>query len=93
MNLIFLSSGPFSRIFALSLIELFAIACLLEGELCSELNILIFRPFLLLDVVSHRALCHVVSRRALCHVVFSIDFYHHLVLLISVFNYVCNYAV
>ena len=44
------------------------------SEFC-ERNIFIFRSFLLLEVI---------SRRALCHVVFSIDFYHHLALFISV---------
>ena len=64
--------------------------CLVYASVCSELDILIVRPFLLLDVlsrralcrvVSRRALCRVVSRRALCRVVFSVDFYHRLVLL------------
>ena len=51
---------------------------------CSELDILIFRPFLLLDVLLWRTLGHVLSRCALCHVVFTIDFYQHLALFISV---------
>ena len=60
-------------------------------NICSELYILIFRPFLLLKVLSRCALCRVISRRAfyrilsrraLCHVVFCVDFYHHLGLFI-----------
>ena len=53
---------------------------------CSELNILVFRLVLLLDILSRHALCHVLSRRPLCRVVFSIITSPSLALFISVYR-------